>query len=425
MNIQSLQLGSQCYNLDKNSFHRSKDAFLTQTDENPESRNDNEIDRAPLPVANIDMKFVQHTPFHPTEVKLRASNLKQKYGEYKIHSLYVTENDGFNCDSIGEVYSILDQKRKSEPSKFTKIHSNYKIGDLSSRHHHFNDLDEADAEYFDMNLPLLGKNSIVGRSLAFYHKNGGDNTDNVISCFNISTSDPVRVYTATLTDANHNVTFTFQQSAVDEHDFTRVRIDSQVYGKVIRSEIISEKSLLIAENLNVNSDGGDSTDINSTDINSTELPNLTHTEISEPANSTRKILPGQKFSYSYKPPQPSFNHKYGVHLFSSNNCAYVGGHFRDLVSPCPNSEAAQTRCEIGALSEKFKPLNFNGSIQYTDMLLPLQGVFGLEKRGLVVREADNSPEMYLCGKIEMTRSAGFRLLGNGLLAFGILGIILV
>jgi hypothetical protein len=295
VNVQSLQLGAQCYNLDDSSFHRSKEAFLTRyTDGNSESENDNEIDRAPVPVADIDMELVQHTPFHPTEVKLRATNLKRKYGEYKIHSLYVKENDGVNCGSIGEVYSIFDQKRKTEPSKFAKIHSNYKIGDLSSRHTHFNDLDEADAEYFDSNLPLLGKNSIVGRSLAFYHKNG-----DVISCYNISTSDPIRVYTATLSDANHNVTFTFQQSAVDEHDFTRVRIDSQIYGKVIRSEVIAENSLVADLNVSkfdvnlddTDSDGANSNDanttginptgINPTGINPTELPNLTQTQTTE------------------------------------------------------------------------------------------------------------------------------------------------
>ena len=227
------------------------------------------------------------------------------------------------------------------------------------------DLDEAESRYLDTNLPLLGKNSIIGRSLAVYHKNGG-----VVSCYNITTSDPVRIYRARLRDSNHNVTFTFQQSAVNEHDVTRVRIESQVFGKVIR-----------------------------------RLTGNENDEINNP-NSTISNWTSPNYELSYIPPEPSLHHKYGVHLFSSNNCAYVGGHFRDVVSPCPNSNSSQSRCEIGALSQKYKPLNFNGSMQYTDMLLPLQGPLGLGKRGLVVRGENNSPEMFLCGKFNLVQSTG-------------------
>ena len=355
-NVHSLQMGQQCYNLDSKTFHPAKPAKLTNFDEKPliNSKTGN------FHIAEIDMQLLQHTPFHPTEVKLRATNLKRKYGHYKIHDLYVKQNDGYKCDSIGDVYQI-DSKRKTENSKFTKIHSNYKIGEISSRHDHFNDLDEAEGEYIDLNLPLLGKNSVVGRSLAFYHKD----TAEKIVCYNITTGDPVRVYTAKLLDADHNVTFTFQQSAVDEHDFTRVRIESRIYGKVIRTEKTNENN----------------------------------------NNETEKIV-----NFSYKQPKPSFQHKYGVHLFSSNNCAYVGGHFRDVVSPCPNSNYSEgsERCEIGALSQKYKPLNFNGSMQYTDMLLPLQGPLGLAKRSLVVRRENNSPEMFLCGKFELLHSSSTR-----------------
>ena len=250
--------------------------------------------------ATISAVISQASPFHPTSIKLEMKELKREYGSYKIHELFVPTRDPYKCDSIGSVYDVRDQTNPTglpkEPARFTQIHSNYAVGDLSTRHDGLSAFDEIETTYHDFNLPLLGKNSVIGRSLAFYHANG-----QIISCHNLTRADDVqRVYTATLSDRTHNVTFLFRQDGADEHAPTTVSVRSVVHD----------------------------------------------------------VFAGNK---SIERGVESRQHEYGVHLFSSNDCDRVGGHFRDVVSPCSNGEQ---RCEIGALSKKFRALDFNSTLQY-------------------------------------------------------------
>ena len=95
-------------------------------------------------------------------------------------------------------------------------------------------------------------------------------------------------------------------------------------------------------------------------------------------------------------------HSYGIHLWKSNDCAYVGGHFRDASEPCENGER---RCEIGDLSTKYKPIpSFNNStLHFTDLLLPMKGKLGIEGRSVVIY-ANMSGEMYMCAEVLQSKN---------------------
>ncbi|XP_051778125.1 uncharacterized protein cusr [Erpetoichthys calabaricus] len=123
--------------------------------------------------------FSQTSPFESTELKVSLSNLRNSVGPYHVHQFPVPPKKSSNediCsnDNVGGHWNPynLDTKSFSYPTGPGATHDRYEIGDLSGKHGSLKDKDWFSSVYIDWNLPLFGRNSIVGRSVVIHLPNG-------------------------------------------------------------------------------------------------------------------------------------------------------------------------------------------------------------------------------------------------------------
>ncbi|XP_067858199.1 uncharacterized protein cusr [Heptranchias perlo] len=135
--------------------------------------------------AYIDMKAVKGTfkfrqvsPFDTTDCTVSLMNLRQMASAYHVHNFPVpqrrtpgdklcgNDNLGGHWDPFRKISSS-----PSYPQTTNETHDQYEIGDLSGRHGFLKGLDKFDSTFKDWNLPLFGRNSIVGRSVVIHHPN--------------------------------------------------------------------------------------------------------------------------------------------------------------------------------------------------------------------------------------------------------------
>ncbi|TSK67260.1 Superoxide dismutase [Cu-Zn] [Bagarius yarrelli] len=132
--------------------------------------------------ALIDMRgvkgyilFYQVSPFDPTTVSLNLTNLNRRVGPYHVH-LFPTPDirspSESTCsnDNVGGHWNPFDVDTRPSvyPPPPGSTHDHYEIGDLSSRHGSLSNRDDVQASFTDWNLPIFGKNSIVGRSVVLH-----------------------------------------------------------------------------------------------------------------------------------------------------------------------------------------------------------------------------------------------------------------
>ncbi|XP_060698253.1 uncharacterized protein cusr [Hemiscyllium ocellatum] len=141
--------------------------------------------RAKEVCASIDMKgvkgtfkFHQVSPFDATIYTVSLRNLQQLAGPYHVHrfpvpprrtpgdELCANDNLGGHWNPFGKVPSGA-----LYPQNANETHDQYEIGDLSKRHGFLTNLNTFESTFKDWNLPLFGRNSIVGRSVVIHHPN--------------------------------------------------------------------------------------------------------------------------------------------------------------------------------------------------------------------------------------------------------------
>ncbi|MBN3297235.1 SOD4 dismutase, partial [Amia calva] len=122
------------------------------------------------------VQFSQSSPLDLTVVNVSLSDLQSKAGGYHVHILPLKNNsantDPCSNENIMGHFNPFAVNQSSSPVPGTGTEDQFEIGDLSGKYGLLSNLDRLEQTYVDNNLPLLGPNSIVGRSLVIHYANG-------------------------------------------------------------------------------------------------------------------------------------------------------------------------------------------------------------------------------------------------------------
>ncbi|KAJ8404871.1 hypothetical protein AAFF_G00332580 [Aldrovandia affinis] len=136
--------------------------------------------------ARVDMKgamgyfsFSQPSPFDITEIRVNLTNLQSRSRGFHVHQFPVphmmsTREGLCSNDNVGGHWNPfnLDASDPAYPRVPGMTHDMYEVGDLSSKHGSLENTNDFEASFTDWNLPLFGRNSIVGRSVVIHYPNG-------------------------------------------------------------------------------------------------------------------------------------------------------------------------------------------------------------------------------------------------------------
>ncbi|XP_047435591.1 uncharacterized protein cusr [Mugil cephalus] len=134
------------------------------------------------------LSFRQASPFDLTTVRVNLTNLGGRVATYHVHlfpvpALGTSTSSQCSNDNVGGHWNPfrVNTSAPTYPNGPGSTHDMYEAGDLSSKHMSLAGLNELDAEFSDFNLPLFGRNSIVGRSVVIHVTDGSR-----IACASIS-----------------------------------------------------------------------------------------------------------------------------------------------------------------------------------------------------------------------------------------------
>ncbi|GFS58478.1 putative RNA-directed DNA polymerase from transposon X-element, partial [Nephila pilipes] len=117
--------------------------------------------------------FSQESAFDVTEGKVELSGLAGLAGGYHVHNLWVPIDKEFPCtdDSVSGHFNPYHVNVSLGPAPGVGSNDQYEAGDLSGKH---GMLDGQDVyrmpDFRDVNLPLHGPHSVVGRSVVVHKK---------------------------------------------------------------------------------------------------------------------------------------------------------------------------------------------------------------------------------------------------------------
>ncbi|XP_054168653.1 uncharacterized protein LOC128965900 [Oppia nitens] len=291
--------------------------------------------------------FSQSYRTDPTIVKINLTNLRGRAKWYHIHQFplpsQLSKHDNVcSAQAVGPHFNPFAIDSNSGPLPAIGTNDMYEVGDLSGKYGPLNEDPNSDiylAVFVDLNLPLFGINSIIGRSVVI-HKGNGDRW----ICCNIG---------------YHNEMVTAMATFV-------YPIVGYVIFRQLKDNPLSETTVFAELSY---SDGT----VNNTVGHSWHIHTNTH---------------GRDF-YNWSRRCDSA----GPHFNPFNV-----GMGRTYNSLC-NSDN-QFRCEVGDLTSKSKKLSiasykgsFNNKLFYTDTLLPLSGpsMQSIIGRSLVIHD-DTAPQ---------------------------------
>lgn len=123
--------------------------------------------------------FRQASPFDVTELRVNLTNLQSRVGPYHVHKFPVPllgTNSSSLCsnDNVGGHWNPfgLNTRDPTYPNGPGSTHDMYEVGDLSAKHMSLAGLNAFEMVFTDFNLPLFGRNSIVGRSVVIHLTDG-------------------------------------------------------------------------------------------------------------------------------------------------------------------------------------------------------------------------------------------------------------
>uniref|UniRef100_A0AAY4DVX7 Superoxide dismutase copper/zinc binding domain-containing protein n=1 Tax=Denticeps clupeoides TaxID=299321 RepID=A0AAY4DVX7_9TELE len=119
------------------------------------------------------IKFSQVSAQGLTALNVSLSNLGSMAGGYHVHILPIL-NKTMPCsnDNIMGHYNPFSINISAGPPPTAGTTDQYEIGDISGKFGMLTNLNEQQGYYMDSNMPLLGPNSIIGRSLVIHYTNG-------------------------------------------------------------------------------------------------------------------------------------------------------------------------------------------------------------------------------------------------------------
>ncbi|XP_013868943.1 uncharacterized protein cusr [Austrofundulus limnaeus] len=116
-------------------------------------------------------RFQQASPFDLTQVEVNLTNLTN-VGPYHVHLFPVSSVRSTPCsnDNVGGHWNpfTINTSSPTYPRVPGSTHDLYEVGDLSGKYGSLAGRSFLDATFTDFNLPLFGRNSIVGRSVVIH-----------------------------------------------------------------------------------------------------------------------------------------------------------------------------------------------------------------------------------------------------------------
>ena len=168
------------------------------------------------------IKFKQATPFTETKVEVSLSGLSGNADQYHIYQTPVGEGIqgrqrcsmryvGIRWNPRGVVYGNNERISSDQ----------YEVGDLSGKFGSLNGSNTYKGEFSDMNIPLFGQDSIIGRSIVIR-----DKAQERWACANIQYDMPTVEGTAMLNVSGNLIRFSFVQPASDPYTDTTIFVQS-------------------------------------------------------------------------------------------------------------------------------------------------------------------------------------------------------
>ncbi|XP_030053408.1 uncharacterized protein LOC115466359 [Microcaecilia unicolor] len=119
--------------------------------------------------------FRQISPFDPTQLVVKLENLSNNISYFHVHQYpvrlrkFAKENlcSESNTGGHWNPFSI-NISASTYPKALAGTHDQYELGDLSGRYGSLQGLKNFQSTYIDWNLPLFGRNSIIGRSIVIH-----------------------------------------------------------------------------------------------------------------------------------------------------------------------------------------------------------------------------------------------------------------
>lgn len=117
-------------------------------------------------------EFSQPDPSDPTETRVEINGLDQLASGYHVHMVPVPVSKEFPCtdDSVYGHFNPFNINVSLGPAAGVGSVDQYEVGDMSGKYGTLDGKDEEINTFFDLNLPLHGKNSIIGRSVVIHKK---------------------------------------------------------------------------------------------------------------------------------------------------------------------------------------------------------------------------------------------------------------
>ncbi|XP_077129786.1 uncharacterized protein LOC143785026 [Ranitomeya variabilis] len=124
--------------------------------------------------AQGELQASQASEFDPTSVQISFSGLQNLAGGFHIHLLPVNGALNNPCSSalIRGHFNPFGIDMSTSPPAGNGTDDEYEVGDISGRRGSLHDQENVTKQYTDMNFPLSGPHSILGRSLVIHYSNG-------------------------------------------------------------------------------------------------------------------------------------------------------------------------------------------------------------------------------------------------------------
>ncbi|XP_073505074.1 uncharacterized protein [Phyllobates terribilis] len=121
-----------------------------------------------------ELQASQSSEFDPTSVQISFRGLQGLAGGFHIHLLPVNGALENPCSSalIRGHFNPFSVDMSTSPAAGNGTDDEYEVGDISGRRGSLHDQENVTKEYIDLNFPLSGPYSILGRSLVIHYTNG-------------------------------------------------------------------------------------------------------------------------------------------------------------------------------------------------------------------------------------------------------------
>uniref|UniRef100_A0A672QCS8 Superoxide dismutase copper/zinc binding domain-containing protein n=1 Tax=Sinocyclocheilus grahami TaxID=75366 RepID=A0A672QCS8_SINGR len=122
--------------------------------------------------------FHQPSPFDLTTITVNLTNLDRRVGPYHVHQFPLPQmrspsDSSCSNNNLGGHWNPFNVNTQAPayPPPRGSTHDLFEVGDLSARHGSLENTNNFQATFMDWNLPLFGRNSIVGRSVVIHMPN--------------------------------------------------------------------------------------------------------------------------------------------------------------------------------------------------------------------------------------------------------------